>query len=111
MNKRQDYLDLTIPQLLQLRAAEFGDKAALREKEMGVWRNYSWQYYLEMVRCSGLGLLALGFARGDKLAILSDNIPETLFLSIGAQAVGECPPLSIRPVCPRRSPVFSTIFR
>jgi len=88
MNKRQDYLDLTIPQLLQLRAAEFGDKAALREKEMGVWRNYSWQYYLEMVRCSGLGLLALGFARGDKLAILSDNIPETLFLSIGAQAVG-----------------------
>jgi long-chain acyl-CoA synthetase len=88
MNKRQDYLDLTIPQLLQLRAAEFGEKAALREKEMGVWRSYSWRSYLEMVRCSGLGLLALGFTRGDKLAILSDNIPETLFLSIGAQAVG-----------------------
>jgi long-chain acyl-CoA synthetase len=88
MNKRQDYLDLTIPQLLQLRAAEFGDKAALREKEMGVWRSYSWHYYLEMVRCAGLGLLALGFERGDKLAILSDNIPETLFLAIGAQALG-----------------------
>lgn len=88
MNKRQDYLDLTIPQLLRLRAAEFGDKAALREKEMGVWRSYSWLSYLEMVRCSGLGLLALGFTRGDKLAILSDNIPETLFLAIGAQAVG-----------------------
>ena len=88
MGRRHAYLDLTIPQLLQRRAVDYGDKVALREKELGVWRCYSWNRYWQMVRSAGLGLVAIGLGAGEKLAIISDNIPETLFLAIGAQAVG-----------------------
>jgi long-chain acyl-CoA synthetase len=36
----------------------------------------------------GLGLDALGFAKGEKLALIGDNIPEMLFTAVGAMAVG-----------------------
>lgn len=88
MDRRHAYLDLTIPQLLEKRVGDFGEKTALREKEFGVWRCYSWNRYWQLVRSAGLGLMASGLAKGEKLAIISDNIPETLFLAIGAQAVG-----------------------
>ena len=88
MEDRRRYLEFTIPQLLRHRAAEYQDRVALREKDLGVWRSYSWKEYYRMVRRSGLGLAAIGMGSGEKLAILSDNIPEALFLAIGAQAIG-----------------------
>jgi long-chain acyl-CoA synthetase len=85
----QDHLaGYTIPQLLRWRVAATGDKVALREKDFGCWNSYTWDEYYDFVRNAGLGLTKIGFAKGDTVAIISDNIPETLYMAIGAQAVG-----------------------
>jgi long-chain acyl-CoA synthetase len=88
MDERKHLLQFTIPQLLRWRVLETGEKIALREKDYGRWNCYSWNHYYDFVRKTGLGLLKIGFTRGDKIAIISDNIPEALFVAIGAQAVG-----------------------
>ncbi len=79
----------TFPKLLKLNAAKYGDKkAALRQKGLGIWQPYSWSQYLEEVRNLALGLTSLGFSTGDKLAIIGNNRPESLFSEIAAQAIG-----------------------
>ena len=88
MQDRNHLLQHTIPQLLRWRVNETGDKVALREKDFGRWNNYTWNQYYDAVRRTGLGLRKIGFAKGDKIAVISDNIPETLYMAIGAQAVG-----------------------
>ena len=78
----------TIPQLLRWRVQRTGAKVALREKDFGTWNCYSWNKYYDFVRKTGLGLRELGLQRGDKIALIGDNIPEMLFVAIGAQAIG-----------------------
>ncbi|MDP9265329.1 MAG: AMP-binding protein [Chloroflexota bacterium] len=78
----------TLPKLLAANAARYGQRAALREKDLGIWRETSWSEYLENVRRLALGLLTLGFKRGDKLAIIGDNRPEWLFAELAAQSLG-----------------------
>ncbi len=84
-----DLKGMTFPKLLKARAAEFGTgKTALRKKGLGIWQNCSWQQYLDNVRTLALGLRSLGFAPGDKLAIIGNNRPESLFAEIAVQAAG-----------------------
>ncbi|MBC7963932.1 MAG: AMP-binding protein [Steroidobacteraceae bacterium] len=80
---------MTFPKLLKLNAERFGgNKAALRSKGLGIWQTCSWQQYHDNVRRLALGLHALGFTAGDKLAIIGSNRPESLFAGIAAQAAG-----------------------
>lgn len=81
-------MSYSIPQLLRWRVGTSADKVALREKDFGCWNSYSWSQYYNQVRRAGLGLQKIGFGKGDILAIISDNIPEILYIAIGAQAVG-----------------------
>ncbi|HRJ44998.1 MAG TPA: AMP-binding protein, partial [Caldilineaceae bacterium] len=54
--------------------AQYGDgKVALRQKEYGIWREFTWQESYEQVRDFALGLLALGFQRGEHIATIGDN--------------------------------------
>ncbi|HXF82338.1 MAG TPA: AMP-binding protein [bacterium] len=78
----------TLPKLLRANARRFGDRVAFREKELGIWQGISWRVYYEQARAFGLGLRALGFARGDVLAIIGDNRPELFYAALGAQALG-----------------------
>ena len=79
----------TLPQLLMAQAARFGsEKAAIREKEYGIWQTYDWEEYLRYVKQVGLGLIALGFRRGETAGLITNNHPEWLFAELGAQAVG-----------------------
>ncbi len=61
---------------------------ALREKDFGYWKCYSWKSYYDHVRKVALGLEKIGFERGEKLVLIGDNIPELFFMAIGAQAMG-----------------------
>jgi long-chain acyl-CoA synthetase len=88
MDERSHLLQYSIPQLLRWRVKETGDKIALREKDFGCWNSYTWKHYYDFVRKTGLGLRKIGFEKGDKIAIISDNIPEALYMAIGAQSVG-----------------------
>ncbi len=78
----------TLPQLLRLRAEREGGRVALREKDFGIWNEYTYADYYGLVRDFGHGLLALGFEPGEKFAILADNIPEWVISELAAQGVG-----------------------
>ena len=88
MENSEKLLAYTIPQLLRLRVEASGDKTALREKDFGIWNSYTWRSYHDHVRKTALGLRAIGIEKGDRVALISDNIPEILFMAIGAHAIG-----------------------
>jgi long-chain acyl-CoA synthetase len=88
MEDTHKLLEFTIPQLLRWRVNETGDKVALREKDFGYWNNYTWNDFYDYVRKIALGLEKVGIQKGDKLALIGDNIPELLFMAIGAQSMG-----------------------
>lgn len=88
MENRDELATYTIPQLLRWRVRQSGDKVALREKDFGRWNTFTWKAYYDHVRKSGLGLARLGLEKGDRIALIGDNIPELLFVAVGAQALG-----------------------
>ncbi len=88
MENRDHLLAYSIPQLLRWRVNTSGNRTALREKDFGRWISYSWDQYYDYTRKAGMGLKKIGFEKQDKVALICDNIPEVLFVAIGAQAVG-----------------------
>ncbi len=79
----------TLPHLLRENARKYGhDKVALREKEFGIWQAVTWPEFLETVRDLALGLVALGYREGDKLAVLGDNRPEWIYAELAVQSLG-----------------------
>lgn len=79
---------VTATQLLRKRAGELGAKTALREKVLGIWQDVSWADYYDRVKLYGAGLLALGFQRGEVLAIIADPMKEWVFFDLAAQGCG-----------------------
>src|SRR5436190_2471328 len=78
----------TFPKLLLENAGRLGDRAALGEKGLGIWRETSWRRYGERVRALSRGLEALGLERGGKVAIIGDNRPEWVIGELAAQSAG-----------------------
>jgi len=80
-------LEDTLPKLLLRNAHQFSDRVALREKDLGIWKRVTWKGYFEHVRDFAMGLRAMGFERGDKVAILGDNCCEWLYADMAAQCI------------------------
>ncbi len=81
--------DLTIPKLFLRQCKRYGkNKVAMREKEFGIWRPYTWQDYYENVKYLCLGMVSLGLKRGDKVAMIGDNRPEGLWAEMAALCAG-----------------------
>ncbi len=78
----------TFPKLIRVNARRWPDKIAVREKDYGIWQSYTWREYYEQARLIALGLAALGFARGDKTAIIGDNRPQLYWAVMATQALG-----------------------
>ena len=82
----------TFPKLLVRNAEVFGDrKIAMREKEFGIWQDFSWKEYHDHVKYFSLGLVSLGLQAGDKVAIIGDNRPEWVWGEVAAQAARAVP--------------------
>jgi long-chain acyl-CoA synthetase len=69
-----DALD-TFPRLLLSHARVRGERAAIREKDLGIWQSWTWAEAAREARGMACGLAELGFKRGDRLAIIGDNRP------------------------------------
>lgn len=72
-----------------------GNEATLAAKEGGQWKKYSTAEVKNIVDKLSTGLLALGFGSGDmsvegrdKIAVLSKNRPEWMFLDLAVQQIG-----------------------
>lgn len=80
--------DMSIPKMLQAGASAFGKKVWMRKKQGGLWREYSWQDGYEQVKHFSLGLVSLGFGRGQSLCIVGDSDPQWFWAEIAVQAAG-----------------------
>jgi long-chain acyl-CoA synthetase len=81
----------TFPRMLLAHARSRGGRPAMREKDYGIWQSWSWAAVAAEVERLACGLKALGFARGDKLAIIGDNRPKLYWAIAAAQALGGVP--------------------
>ena len=78
----------TLPKLLKRNYERWGTKVvAIRDKDFGIWQEYSWKHEYEQVKYFGLGLISLGLKSGDKVAIIGDNEPELYWANLAIQAV------------------------
>jgi long-chain acyl-CoA synthetase len=77
----------TFPKLLRLNAKEHGAEIALREKDFGLWRSFTWADYDTRVRDFALGLHALGLKAGEVVALVGDNRPNWVAGEIAAHAL------------------------
>src|SRR6476661_5322647 len=80
---------------LELQREKGGVEDALVAKEGGRWRRYSTREVKDIVDRLSAGLIALGIGCGDmtvegrdKIAILSKNRPEWVFLDLAVQQIG-----------------------
>lgn len=67
---------------------EFPRKDALGGKKNGEWYTYSTEEYYKKSHQFALGLLALGFEKGDKIATVTANRPEWNFADMGMAMIG-----------------------
>ncbi len=78
----------TIPKLFRQRVEKYGNKVALREKDLGIWRSVTWTEYGQKAKEIGMGLISLGLLPGEKVSILSENNKEWLFADLGIISAG-----------------------
>jgi long-chain acyl-CoA synthetase len=78
---------LTVPARVRRRAQETPDRVAMRTKLLGIWQEITWREYWEQVELVAHGLVALGVAPGDRVAIHADNRPEWLYTDVACGAI------------------------
>ena len=79
----------TLPKLLLRNYKKWGkNKVAHRNKDFGVWQEYTWEDVYQNVKHFALGLKSMGFNRGDKLSIIGDNEPQWYWAEFAAQSLG-----------------------
>ena len=62
-------------------------RIAMREKDFGIWQEYSWARTWELVLDAAHGLLALGIEVGDRVSIQAEDRPEWVILDLATVAV------------------------
>lgn len=79
----------TLPQHFLARVVQYGDgKTALRQKEYGIWREFTWRDSYAQVRDFAMGLWALGLRRGEHVAAIGDNDRQYLWGYLGVLSLG-----------------------
>jgi long-chain acyl-CoA synthetase len=63
------------------------DRIAMREKDFGIWQEYSWARVWDLVLDAAHGLLALGVDVGDRVSIQAEDRPEWVILDLATVAV------------------------
>ena len=81
----------TLGELLLDNARRVPRAVALREKDLGIWQEYTWRAYLDEVLALAAGLEALGFSEGDALIVLGDNRPRLYFGMLAASVLRGVP--------------------
>jgi long-chain acyl-CoA synthetase len=78
---------VTIASLARDWARRAPHQVAMREKDLGIWQEYTWDRVWNDVLDAGHALLALGVEPGDRVSIHSEDRPEWVILDIATVAV------------------------
>ncbi len=77
----------TLPKLLKRNFERWGEKeVAFRDKDYGIWNEYTWKDVYENVKYFSLGLVCLGLKPGERAAVIGDNEPQWYWASLAIQA-------------------------
>ena len=82
---------LTFPSLLLKHARERGNQAAMREKDLGIWQEFTWSQVAAQVQAVANAFLQYGVKKGDHIGIVGENRPRLYMAMMAAQAVGAIP--------------------
>ena len=74
--------------LLERYVNVFPGHNAFAEKIAGKWKYHTAEQYNEIAHHFALGLLELGFKKGDKIASITNNRPEWNFIDMGMAMIG-----------------------
>ncbi len=78
----------TLPGRLAVFAQSWPHRTALREKDLGLWKEISWSQYWRFVRAAAARYQAWGLGKGDRVSILCGNRPEWLYTDLGIELLG-----------------------
>ena len=77
---------MTISDMVDVLAENFGNSIGLEYHELGIRQNF--RQLRELWDQVAKGLMALGIARGDKVAIWANNLPEWVYTQYGSARMG-----------------------
>jgi long-chain acyl-CoA synthetase len=82
-NAKTPAMRATIVDLFRGQVRSLGPRSALRHSVDGSWQPITWAAYGEAVRETAAGLVDIGVAAGDRVALLSTNRAEWHFADLG----------------------------
>ena len=78
----------TIPAMFWNAARMRADKVWMRQKELGIWKSWTWRQTAEAVSEVAGGLMAIGFAPGECASILSNTVIEWVLADLAVLSCG-----------------------
>lgn len=81
----------TFPKLLEHNAAQLSKSPATREKQFGIWQSWTWSDVRKEARALAMGLMKLGLAPGDTVAVVGSNRPHLYWSFVAIQMCGAIP--------------------
>ena len=78
----------TVPALFAQRVAEEGDRPMMRQKDLGLWRSYTWNEVSVLVEELAAGLVALGFEADQVASVLANTSREWVWADLAIQCAG-----------------------
>ncbi|MGE0333528.1 MAG: long-chain fatty acid--CoA ligase [Ramlibacter sp.] len=78
----------TIPAMFWNGVQQRADKVWMRQKELGIWRSWTWRQTGDAVREIAGGLMSLGFKPGDTASILSNTVIEWVLADLAVLSAG-----------------------
>jgi len=76
----------TLPKYLKYNSEKFGNDTAMREKNMGIWKRYTWRDCYEKTKYFSLGLVSLGLRPRDKVSLIGESKPQLFWAALAVQA-------------------------
>src|SRR5512139_1267355 len=78
----------TVPAVFRAAARRRAAQVWLREKSLGIWRSWTWREVADAVEEIGHGLLALGFAPGERASVLANTRVEWVLADLAVLCAG-----------------------
>ena len=78
----------TLHELFWQRVAELGDAPMMRQKDLGLWRSYSWNEVATIVSEVAAGLAQLGFEPGQTASVLANTSREWVWTDLAVLTAG-----------------------
>ncbi len=78
----------TLPAMFKNAVDKRGDMVWMRQKELGIWRSWTWSQTDTAMREIANGLLSLDFAAGETASILSNTVIEWVLVDLAVLSAG-----------------------